>query len=76
MVARVEPFMTVPIEAPQPSPVLFFETINAYQRTQALKAAIELDLFTAIEKEKSRQRRSPNAAGRPNAACERWLTTW
>jgi ubiquinone/menaquinone biosynthesis C-methylase UbiE len=31
-----------------PSPVLFFETINAYQRTAALKAAIELGVFTAI----------------------------
>ena len=31
-----------------PSPVLFFETINAYQRTAALKAGIDLDLFTAI----------------------------
>lgn len=31
-----------------PSPVLFFETINAYQRTEALRAAIELDLFTHI----------------------------
>ena len=32
----------------QPSPELFFETMLAYQRTAALKAAIELDLFTAI----------------------------
>ena len=32
----------------QPSPNLFFETMQAYQRTAALKAAIELDLFTAI----------------------------
>ena len=32
----------------QPSPILFFQTINAYQRTEALKAAIELDVFTAI----------------------------
>ena len=32
----------------QPSPVLFFETMNAYQRTAALKGAIELDVFTAI----------------------------
>jgi hypothetical protein len=32
----------------QPSPQLFFQTINAYQRTEALKAAIELDVFTAI----------------------------
>ena len=31
-----------------PSPALFFDTINAYQRTSALKAALELDLFTAI----------------------------
>ena len=31
-----------------PSPGLFFETINAYQRTAALRAAIELDLFSAI----------------------------
>lgn len=34
--------------AQQPSPVLFFQTINAYQRTEALKAAVELDVFTAI----------------------------
>lgn len=31
-----------------PSPALFFDTINAYQRTEALKTAIELDLFTHI----------------------------
>jgi 2-polyprenyl-3-methyl-5-hydroxy-6-metoxy-1,4-benzoquinol methylase len=31
-----------------PSPVLFFETVNAFQRTEALRAAIELDLFTVI----------------------------
>ena len=34
--------------APGPSPALFFDTINAYQRTEALRAAIELDLFTAV----------------------------
>lgn len=33
--------------AQQPSPQLFFQTINAYQRTEALKAAIELEVFTA-----------------------------
>src|SRR4051812_38931156 len=32
----------------QPSPELFFDTINAYQKSAALKAAIELGLFTAI----------------------------
>lgn len=31
-----------------PNPGLFFETINAYQRTASLKAAIDLELFTAI----------------------------
>jgi len=31
-----------------PSPQLFFETITSFQRTEALKAAIQLDLFTAV----------------------------
>jgi SAM-dependent methyltransferase len=34
--------------AQQPSPQLFFQTINAHQRTEALKSAIELGVFTAI----------------------------
>jgi 2-polyprenyl-3-methyl-5-hydroxy-6-metoxy-1,4-benzoquinol methylase len=33
---------------PPPSPTKFFETMHMYQRTAALKAAIELDLFTAV----------------------------
>lgn len=31
-----------------PSPVLFFDTANAYQRSAAIKAAVELEVFTAI----------------------------
>ena len=31
-----------------PSPALFFDTISAYHRTEALKAAIELDLFSQV----------------------------
>jgi len=31
-----------------PNPALLFQTINAYQRTEALKSAIELEVFTAI----------------------------
>lgn len=31
-----------------PSPQLFFETINAFQRTAALKAAVDLEVFTAL----------------------------
>src|SRR5579883_2629917 len=34
---------------PQVSPALFFKTINAYQETEAIRAAIQLDLFTAID---------------------------
>lgn len=33
---------------PQATPVRIFETFQAYQRTAALRTAIELDLFTAI----------------------------
>ncbi len=32
----------------EPNPGLIFESINAYQRSAALKAAIELDVFTEI----------------------------
>jgi hypothetical protein len=31
-----------------PSPALFFDTISAYQRTEALRSAIELDLFSQV----------------------------
>jgi len=40
--------MSTSSAAQQPSPQLFFQTINAYQRTEVLKAAIELEVFTAI----------------------------
>lgn len=34
--------------ASPPSPALFMQSVNSYQRTAAMKAAIELDLFSAI----------------------------
>jgi 2-polyprenyl-3-methyl-5-hydroxy-6-metoxy-1,4-benzoquinol methylase len=34
--------------APGPTPALFFDTVNAYQRTEALRAAVELDFFTTV----------------------------
>ena len=37
----------------QPSPALIFETLNGYQRSQAIKTAIELELFTAIAEGKT-----------------------
>lgn len=47
MSAQTQPLSSAAAQ-PQPSPQLFFDTINSYQRTAALKTAIELDLFTAI----------------------------
>jgi len=35
-------------EQTTPSPFLFFDTVNGYQRSAAIKAAIELELFTAL----------------------------
>jgi SAM-dependent methyltransferase len=32
----------------QPTPERFFNTVNAYEQTEAMKAAVELELFTAI----------------------------
>jgi hypothetical protein len=51
------------MSAEQPSPALFFDTVNAYQRTEALRAAIELDLFTQVA---SGQRTAAQLA----AACQ------
>ena len=52
-------------QAGGPTPQLFFQTANAYQRSQALKAAIELDLFTAIAEGKDTM---PTLAQRCGAA--------
>ena len=38
-----------PQSAVMPSPELFFDTAFAHQRTAALKAAVDLDIFTAID---------------------------
>src|SRR4029077_16897127 len=35
------------VSAP-PSPQLFFETVTAFHKTEALKTAIQLEVFTAI----------------------------
>lgn len=54
---------------PEPSPALFFETINAYQKTACLKGAIELDLFTAIAEGRS----DPKALAERCGAAERGI---
>src|SRR5579864_9361351 len=35
-------------QSSQPNPLRIFQLFNAYQQTEALKAAIELDLFTNV----------------------------
>jgi 2-polyprenyl-3-methyl-5-hydroxy-6-metoxy-1,4-benzoquinol methylase len=39
---------TEPQQTRQPSPALIFDALNGYQRSQAIKTAVELELFTAI----------------------------
>lgn len=51
------------------SPELFWETITAFQRTAALKAAVELDIFTKIAEGKTTAKSIAEAAG----ASERGL---
>jgi 2-polyprenyl-3-methyl-5-hydroxy-6-metoxy-1,4-benzoquinol methylase len=40
--------MATASELSKPDPAIIFETLNAFQRTAALKAAIELEIFTCI----------------------------
>jgi SAM-dependent methyltransferase len=40
--------MTTTADPQQPTPERFFNTINAYQQTEAMKTAVELELFTAV----------------------------
>ena len=53
----------------QPSPTLFFETVNAHQRTAAIKAAVELDVFTAIADGKT----NPKSIAEKCSASERGM---
>ncbi len=46
-----------------PSPELFFQTLTAYQKTAALKAALDLSLFTAIGD-------TPSTAGELAERCQ------
>ncbi len=40
--------MTTTATQQQPTPERFFNSINAYEQTEAMKAAVELEIFTAI----------------------------
>ena len=58
-----------------PSPALFFDTIGAYQRTEALRAAVELDLFSHIGAAPARRTKSPGHARRPRGESASWRTS-
>ena len=45
--------MTTPGLQQQPTPEHFFNAINAYELTEAIKTAVELEIFTAIAEGKT-----------------------
>lgn len=55
--------MSTPTSAHHPNPAFIFETLQSYQRSAALKAAIDLDLFTAIGKGNHTAEAIANAVG-------------
>jgi hypothetical protein len=57
--------MTTPA---MPSPEIFFAETFAFQRTAAMKAAIELELFTAIDEGATASTPLPRDARPVNAA--------
>ena len=52
-------------QAPSPSPVLFLETAFAIQRTFSLKAAVDLEVFTAIKEGHNTTPALANRCGTP-----------
>jgi hypothetical protein len=59
--------METPSQLEGPSPALFFQTVNAHQRTEVLRTAIELEIFTAI----AEGMRTPGALAKRCGASER-----
>ena len=56
-----------PAAAAMPNPGRLFQTFNAYQQTAAMKAAIELDVFTAIGDRQTTAEQIAQRAGRSRA---------
>jgi predicted nicotinamide N-methyase len=52
-----------PKSSAEPSPLLFMDAVNAYQRSAAIKAAVELDVFTHIAEGKTTARELAAACG-------------
>ncbi len=63
--AGVEPRVQPAPAGPQANPSRIFQTMNAFQQSAALRAAIELDIFTAIDEGLTKV---PQIAQRANAA--------
>ena len=63
--ARAEAVETPPAAAAMPNPGRLFQVFNAYQQTAAMRAAIDLDIFTAIA---DRQSTAGEIAQRAGAA--------
>ena len=61
--------METPSQPTVPSPALFFQTVNAHQKTEALRTAIELELFTAI----AEGNRTPSSLSKRCGASERGM---
>jgi 2-polyprenyl-3-methyl-5-hydroxy-6-metoxy-1,4-benzoquinol methylase len=59
----MDPMSTTTPSPQQPDPSVIFDTLNAYQRSFALKAAIEYDIFTEIGRGKKTPETLANAAG-------------
>jgi hypothetical protein len=47
--------VTTPALQQQPTPERFFNAINAYELTEAIKTAVELEIFTAIAEGNTRR---------------------
>jgi 2-polyprenyl-3-methyl-5-hydroxy-6-metoxy-1,4-benzoquinol methylase len=54
---------TAAAAAPMPTPSRLFQTFNAYQQTAAMRAAIDLDVFTAIADRQTTAREIAQRAG-------------
>jgi hypothetical protein len=63
--------VTTPAVLQQPTPERFFNATNAYEQTEAMKAAVELEIFTAIAEAILPPQRSRSVVRGRNAACAR-----
>ena len=60
--------------APEVSPELFWDTMTAFQQSAALKAAVDLEIFTKIGERQSTAAEIAPPPVPPNAACEYFAT--